>query len=57
MLADDRRILDQLAECDQQNRIQPANDEYQPIILDAKAQQEKNVSIIGKVLHNRIKFS
>lgn len=37
--------------------LQPANDEYQPIILDAKAQQEKNVSIIGKVLHNRIKFS
>ena len=37
--------------------LQPANDEYQPIILDAKTQQEKNVSIIGKVLHNRIKFS
>ena len=37
--------------------LQPASDEYQPIILDAKTQQEKNVSIIGKVLHNRIKFS
>ncbi len=37
--------------------LQPANDEYEPIILTPELQQEKNVSIIGKVLHNRIKFS
>ena len=37
--------------------LQPANDEYEPIILSAKDQEEKNVHVIGKVLHNRIKFS
>ncbi len=36
--------------------LQPENDAYEPIILTAKQQQEKNVEIIGKVLHNRIKF-
>ena len=37
--------------------LQPANDAYEPIILDPEQQEEKNVTIIGKVLHNRIKFS
>ncbi len=36
--------------------LQPANDDYQPIVLTDKDIEEKNVQIIGKVLHNRIKF-
>ncbi|MGN1399860.1 MAG: LexA family protein [Erysipelotrichaceae bacterium] len=41
---------------DDQMILQPANDNYQPLILDQNAQKERNVQIIGKVLHNRIKF-
>ncbi|MBR2701100.1 MAG: helix-turn-helix domain-containing protein [Erysipelotrichaceae bacterium] len=37
--------------------LEPANENYEPIILDKQRQQEKQVRIIGKVLHNRIKFS
>ena len=36
--------------------LQPANDNYQPLVLDHNEQKERNVQIIGKVLHNRIKF-
>ena len=36
--------------------LQPANDNYQPLVLDHSEQKERNVQIIGKVLHNRIKF-
>ncbi len=36
--------------------LQPANDDYQPIVLTQEDIEEKNVQIIGKVLHNRIKF-
>ncbi|MDI9541169.1 MAG: S24 family peptidase [Bacillota bacterium] len=36
--------------------LQPENEEYQPIILTAEDQKNRNVQIIGKVLHNRIKF-
>lgn len=36
--------------------LQPENEEYQPIILTAEDQKRRNVQIIGKVLHNRIKF-
>lgn len=36
--------------------LQPHNDNYQPIVLTPDDIIEKNVSIIGKVLHNRIKF-
>ena len=36
--------------------LQPENPDYSPIILDADKQKEENVQIIGKVLHNRIKF-
>ena len=36
--------------------LQPANAAYEPIILDEQAMKERNVSIIGKVLHNRIKL-
>ncbi|MBQ2684892.1 MAG: helix-turn-helix domain-containing protein [Erysipelotrichaceae bacterium] len=37
--------------------LQPANDAYEPIVLSARDQEAKNVHVIGKVLHNRIKFS
>ena len=37
--------------------LQPANDEYQPIILSKQDVIDRNVQIIGKVLHNRIKFN
>ena len=37
--------------------LQPANDDYQPIVLTAEDLQEKQVRIIGKVLHNRIRFA
>ncbi|MBQ1342042.1 MAG: LexA repressor, partial [Erysipelotrichaceae bacterium] len=37
--------------------LEPANENYEPIVLDKQRQQEKQVKIIGKVLHNRIKFS
>jgi len=36
--------------------LQPANENYQPIVLEEADQIERNVQIIGKVLHNRIKF-
>lgn len=36
--------------------LQPENKEYQPIILTAEEQKRRNVQIIGKVLHNKIKF-
>lgn len=36
--------------------LTPENSDYEPIELTAGQQQEKNVQIIGKVLHNRIKF-
>ncbi|MGI6608402.1 MAG: LexA family protein [Erysipelotrichaceae bacterium] len=36
--------------------LQPENKEYQPLILTAEDQKKRNVRIIGKVLHNRIKF-
>ncbi len=36
--------------------LQPENDDYQPIVLSAQDILEKNVSIVGKVLHNRIKY-
>ena len=37
--------------------LQPANDEYSPIVLTKKDIEERQVRIIGKVLHNRINFS
>ena len=37
--------------------LEPANENYKPIILTKEDQVEKQVRIIGKVLHNRIKFS
>ena len=37
--------------------LEPANENYDPIVLTKEDQQEKQVRIIGKVLHNRIKFS
>lgn len=36
--------------------LQPENDDYQPVILTLEDQKKRNVQIIGKVLHNRIKF-
>ena len=36
--------------------LKPANPEYQPIVLSPQKQQETNFRIIGKVLHNRIKY-
>ncbi len=36
--------------------LQPENEEYQPIILTAEDQKKRNVKIVGKVLHNKIKF-
>ena len=36
--------------------LKPANEAYQPIMLSAKDIIERNVKIIGRVLHNRIKF-
>lgn len=36
--------------------LQPANEDYQPIVLTPEDMIERNVQIIGKVLHNRIKF-
>lgn len=35
--------------------LQPANENYQPLVFDLK-KQDDNIQIIGKVLHNRIKF-
>lgn len=37
--------------------LEPANENYEPIVLTREDQQEKQVRIVGKVLHNRIKFS
>ena len=37
--------------------LQPANEAYSPIILSKEDMQNRNVQIIGKVLHNRIKFA
>jgi len=36
--------------------LQPANDAYEPIVLTKQDVETKNIKIIGKVLHNRIKF-
>lgn len=36
--------------------LQPANEAYQPMILTPQQQKDLNVQIVGKVLHNRIKF-
>ena len=36
--------------------LKPANDAYEPIVITNDEMSEKNVQIIGKVLHNRIKF-
>ncbi|MBQ6655331.1 MAG: helix-turn-helix domain-containing protein [Erysipelotrichaceae bacterium] len=37
--------------------LQPANDAYEPIVLNKEDMQSRHVQIIGKVLHNRIKFA
>ena len=37
--------------------LEPANENYSPIILSRQDLQDKQVRIIGKVLHNRIKLS
>ena len=37
--------------------LQPANEEYSPIILSRDDMLSRNVRIIGKVLHNRIKLA
>lgn len=37
--------------------LQPANEAYTPIVLSQKDLAERQVKIIGKVLHNRIKFA
>lgn len=36
--------------------LQPENDEYEPIVLTAADILSRNFKILGKVLHNRIKF-
>lgn len=36
--------------------LQPENQRYQPMEFSAKQIEEKRISIIGKVLHNRIQF-
>ena len=37
--------------------LEPANENYSPIVLSCQDLQDKQVRIIGKVLHNRIKLS
>ena len=36
--------------------LQPENDDYSPIVLTAQDVLNRNFQIIGKVLHNRIRF-
>ena len=36
--------------------LQPENENYEPIILTQDQQKERNVKIIGKVLHVRVKL-
>lgn len=36
--------------------LQPENDDYSPIVLSAQDVLTRNFQIVGKVLHNRIKF-
>ncbi|MDD6467291.1 MAG: S24 family peptidase [Erysipelotrichaceae bacterium] len=36
--------------------LQPENDDYQPIVLTAEDIEEKQVQIIGKVIHNKIRY-
>ncbi len=36
--------------------LQPENEDYQPIILTLEDQNKRNLQIVGKVLHKRIKF-
>lgn len=36
--------------------LQPENDDYQPIVLTEKDQEEKGVKILGKVVYNKINY-
>jgi len=56
ILIDDEATIKQVFFKKDKMVLQPHNDSYQPIILTPNDMEEKNVTIIGKVLHNRIKF-
>lgn len=37
-------------------RLQPSNDNYQPLIFDEEQLRKHKVQILGKVIHNKIKY-
>lgn len=36
--------------------LQPSNDDYEPIVLNKEDMQNRHVQILGKVIHNKIRY-
>ena len=56
ILLDDEATVKRVIYKNGKTILQPENDDYSPIILNDQDIKERNVKILGKVVHNKIKY-
>lgn len=56
VLLDDEATVKRVFFKDQTLILQPENEAYQPIVLQAEDMENRQVKILGKVIHNKIRY-
>ena len=56
VLVDDEATVKRVYFKNNQMILQPSNENYQPLVFDAKDLEQHQVQILGKVIHNKIRY-
>lgn len=56
VLVDDEATVKRVYFKNNQMILQPSNDNYQPLVFDAETIKQHQVQILGKVIHNKIRY-